>query len=487
MSSKSTPPPALSGRPSTLRDPVALGLLVLAMVLGTVVFVRLGEWSIWIDEAFTLNDSYWAEGRKNPLGYRLFGLFYRAMSDPAGGHPDEFTLRLLPAVLGWLGVPLTWWAFRRAAGDRAAAAAALLVAVSSWHLYWSQNARFYTLSQDLVLLASGLGLRALWGRSWTLLVLSLGCFTLAALGHPTAALTAGGFLGGVFVATALGCRPPGFTGLRAKILIAMAAGGLVVAAIWGPPILRMWGVAKGGGTPVHLILTAGFFVTPVLGAAALLGGYLALRRRDSFGVMALAMLVLGMVGAAVVSLFARFTAQYLFAFLPWFAILSTWYLRRPSQDDLHEQREPGPVAWGLLALLTLSGLTTQFLYLTTRAGERPHWRAAYRYVWNERQDDDLIFGMAAPVAEYYLEPKKTAVSDVTAVSYLDQWRARRPEHWARTGRRAWFVLNPEELMDWPSKDRNDFREMLSSDCRLVRAWPLYIESRDMSVEVYLRE
>ena len=29
--------------------------------------------------------------------------------------------------------------------------------------------------------------------------------------------------------------------------------------------------------------------------------------------------------------------------------------------------------------------------------------------------------------------------------------------------------------------------MLASDCRLVRSWPLYIESRDLSVEVYLRE
>ena len=482
MSASSTPPtPALPSTGSR-RDPVALALLALALLVGSLVFVRLGQWSLWIDEAFTLHDSLWAEGQRNPLGYRVLGAFYRILGVEDGHRPDELGLRLLPAILGWAGVPLTFWAFRRAAGDRAAAAAALLVAASSWHLYWSQNARFYTLVQDLVLLGSGLGLRSMWGRSWSLLVLALGAFAMAALTHPTAALAGGAFLAGLLLVGLTSTRPPGFVGGRAKLLIGLVAVGVLVGLWWGPPILRSWRLAKGGGTPVHLLLTTGFFVTPILGAAALLGGWLALARRDTFGRLALTVVVLGMVQALAISLYARFTAQYMFAFLPWFAILATWHLRPAATEP-----RSGPLALGLVGILTVSGLADEMLYLTSRRGERPAWREAYRYVWNERRADDQVFGMAAPVAEYYLEPAKTDVSDVTAISYLDAFRSRVPEKWARTGRRAWFVLNPEELMDWKAEDRTAFREMLAQDCRLVRSWPLYIESRDMSVEVYLRE
>jgi len=58
---------------------------------------------------------------------------------------------------------------------------------------------------------------------------------------------------------------------------------------------------------------------------------------------------------------------------------------------------------------------------------------------------------------------------------------------ARGDRHAWFVLNREELLDWPAADRADFVAMLAADCRLMRAWPLFVESRDLSVEVYLRD
>ena len=473
---------------------MALVLLGLALLLGLVVFVRLGQWSLWIDEAFTLHDALWAEDRSNPLGYALLGAFYRLVNEAGGPHPDEWALRFVPAVLGWAGVPLTFWAFRRAAGDRAAAAAALLVAVSGWHLYWSQNARFYTLVQDLVLLGSGLGLRAVWGRSWVALVAALVAFGAAALAHPTAALVGGAFLAAGVVLGLARTGPVTLASPTGRALLVLVGVGVAGALFWGPPILESWRLAKGGGTPTHLLLATGWFVTPVLGAAALAGAWLAVVRREPFGLFALALLVLGLGAALAVSLQARFTAQYLFAFLPWVAVLATWWLRVPAATD-----EPAPggapthalgagvPALALVGVLTAAGLADQVLYLTVRAGERPHWREAYRFVWDQRRGDDLIFGMAAPVAEYYLRPKKTDVSDVTAVSYLDRFRSDVPEAWARTDRRAWFVLNPEELMDWPAEDRAAFREMLATDCRLVRSWPLYVATRDLTVEVYLRE
>ena len=477
-----------SSEPPAGPDAWSRTLFWAALVVGLTVFVRLGEWSLWIDEVFTLTDSLNQSVTDNPVGYVVFGWFYRTLLE-LGGRPDEWGLRILPAVFGWLGVPLTYWAFRRAAGARVAAAAALLLAVSSWHRYWAQNARFYTLVQDLVLLGSGFGLRGLFpapgARRVPLLLGGLFFFGLATLAHPTAGLPAAAFVLAPLAVAAAGRSVPGARALLGggvgKLLIGVGALGLIAVVIWGGPIYQLWVRNKGGGTPLHLILTLGFFVTPLLGAAALFGVADALRRRSTFGLTASLVVILGTLAAALVAFFARMTAQYMFAFLPWFCLLAALPLA-----GLKSGRERFLGA-GLLGVLVLSGLVTEGLYLTVRAGERPHWREAYRYVWNHRGPEDQIFGMAGEVGQYYLDPAALDLRRIEGLSYLNKWGAGAVRRWAREDRRSWFVLNREELKDWSAKDRTDMETMLATDCRLVASWPLFVESRDLSVEVYLRE
>lgn len=466
-------------------------LLALACLVGCVVFVRLGTWSLWIDEVFTYSDSLNQTPTDNPVGYLVFGLFYQLLATGEGA-PSEWTLRILPAIFGWLGIPLTFWAFRRLTGDRVAASAALLLAASSWHLYWSQNARFYTLVQDLTLIATGAGLRALFapaatlpGRRLAWLGAALLAFGVAALAHPTAAIVAGAFVVTPLLVQAL---PAEFDAKRlladrlGLVLLVVLALGCAFALVWVGPILALWSSNKGGGTPAHLVLTTGFFVTPLVGAAGLFATWDAWRRRHLAGPFLFAFLVAALGVALGVSFFVRVTAQYLFALLPFFCVLAALPLA-----GLPQAPKPRPLAWGLLLLLVLSGLTSLGLYLTVRAGERPHWREAYRFVWNERAEGDQIFGMAGEVAEFYLDPLAEDLREIEAVSYLNRWRVRATRRWLREERRAWFVINREELYDWEREDRRDFEAMLASDCRLVASWPLYVESRDLSVDVYLRE
>jgi hypothetical protein len=62
-----------------------------------------------------------------------------------------------------------------------------------------------------------------------------------------------------------------------------------------------------------------------------------------------------------------------------------------------------------------------------------------------------------------------------------------PEIWAQHSRRAWYILNPEQLLDWNPRDADDFRAFLREQCRLVKCFPLYVESRDLSVWIYIRD
>ncbi|MFW6033163.1 MAG: alkaline phosphatase family protein, partial [Phycisphaeraceae bacterium] len=57
----------------------------------------------------------------------------------------ETSTRIGPAIVGILTVPLLGLASLRLLGPRGASVLMILLAVSPWHLYWSQNARFYIL------------------------------------------------------------------------------------------------------------------------------------------------------------------------------------------------------------------------------------------------------------------------------------------------------------------------------------------------------
>ena len=88
--------------------------------------------------------------------------------------------------------------------------AALLVALSPWHLYWSQNARFYTLTQALSVLGGGLWLRGLFDASRKETLAGLVLLGFAALTHPSAALLAGSLLAAPWVLRGLGYFPDAY-------------------------------------------------------------------------------------------------------------------------------------------------------------------------------------------------------------------------------------------------------------------------------------
>jgi len=470
-------------------DRVAIALFVGALLLGLTRFVRLGEWSLWIDEALSLSDALHGDAPINPLGYWLIGLCARA----ADGRPDEWLLRILPACFGYATIPLCAWAFRPVAGGRASAAAALVLAASSWHLYWSQNARFYTLAALLVLLGTGLVLRGFAKGRGALAIFGLAVAATSALAHPTALLVPIGII--LAAPTLMALR----VGLHRRVTWAVAAVGglaLLLGLGWLGDLVDRWQSLRGSGNPAHFVLTAGYHITPTLAAAFSLGLAWAIHRRHRGMFLAAAVAIIGFGAAFGTSIAARMTAQYAFALLPFIALVAVapFASRDPLAPAL---AKPARTDWGaattgwfsaaLLVLALVPALVSTVLYLTVRHGERPRWREAYAHVFENRRPGDIVFGMAAPIGEYYLTARRSQVREPVELVYLDRFRADVPERWDRRGRRAWFVLNEEELYDWSPTQRAKMRRILREDCRLVARFPLEVESRDLSVWVYVRE
>jgi hypothetical protein len=465
------------------RDPLVRTFVLAALALGALRFVALSRWSLWLDEALTLADSHGGGIEANPLGYWLFGWFYGQVP----GRPDELLLRLPAAVFGLASILATLWAFAPFLGARASALAAFFQAASVWHLYWSQNARFYTLAQALALIGGGTLLRGLYGGSSARTAAGIGLLGLAALTHPSAAFLIVPLFLVPWVARWIDWVPERAASTRAWSLFGLA--GLIALGVgsgWALRAWLRWEARQGSGDPLHFLLTAGYLITPTLGLAAVLGALRGVRARESF-VLVLAT-ALGLGGALVASLFLRVSAQYVFVLQPWLAACAGVFFApsRSAEETPATRRRLALVA----LLVALPGLVESVLYFTLRHGDRPRWREAYAYVFEHRGPDDLVLGMDAPVAEYYLNPESHALRRWTQVTWLDDFRSRQPLEWARYGRRVWFVVNPTQLDDWTRQpasreNRAELERILGEECRMLASFEVPLTPRDLDVQVFV--
>ncbi|NJN99268.1 MAG: hypothetical protein HC875_36830 [Anaerolineales bacterium] len=142
----------------------SLFLLVIVLAGFGLRLYRLGADSLWYDETVSafLASASPAElvthtARDiHPPGYYLLLHFWTL----AAGH-SEFALVFFSLGFGLLLIPLTYQLARLLGNRQVAIWAALLVAVSPYHLWYSQEVRMYTLGAVLGICAAYCGLRAL--------------------------------------------------------------------------------------------------------------------------------------------------------------------------------------------------------------------------------------------------------------------------------------------------------------------------------------
>lgn len=458
-------------------------MLVLALVLAGLRFLRLGDWSLWYDEALALSDALGGERTLNPLGYLCYRLAFSGLEV----RPSEFLLRLPSALFGFAAVPLVYAAFRPLVPARQAAAAALLVAASQWHVYWSQNARFYTLELDLALVGGALALGGLVQQRTGQVALGLLSLAAAAAAHPSAAFLLVGIVVGPWLCRWVGLAPRPTQPGPWRLLLFVGVALLAVGAPWASEVWSKWVEVRKAASPAHFVATTGFYVTPFLGAGALLGAFIALRRRSPFESLAFFALSVALCAAAAASIFARMSAQYVFWALPWIALLCAAPLGAESRRGF--MQVPRAFGTGYLLLLLLPALASLGLYFTVGYGDRPRWREAYAYVLAQSEPGDLILGMDAPVGEYYLDPDPGRVDlrRWREVAYLDSFRSGIATEWSRYPRRTWLILNQEQLADWGSSKRTSFLSTLRQEFRWQETFAIDASARDLDVLVYLRD
>ena len=388
--------------PATTRASPYLLLVFLILVAGGLRLYRLGEWSFWEDELFStgfiedgFNFSIWRRSLTTDL-------IHLAITNLGN---SEWNARIVPALIGALSIPILFFPVRKAFGQQVALLYSALLSVSTWHLYWSQNARFYILLflfYNLALMAFYLALEH--DRPGYML-LSLMFLGLAARERLVALMLVPIALAYLFLLKILPVeKPPGFRLRTIAIFILPLILGAVIFA--GPYLQNLSGWLDNFGrinnNPIWIFSASVYYIGLVNFCAAVFAGLYLLLRRDRLA------LFLGLGAAAPIfaimaaSLFQFAATRYVFVSLACWLLLACIAVLELYKSVKGEVKI---LALGFAALLFLAPLSDNLLYFKYQNGNRPDWRAAFQYISAHKDPDDLIYAIEPDLGNYYLRSK----------------------------------------------------------------------------------
>lgn len=463
------------------------GLLFLITLLAAALrFYKLGEWSFWIDEIYTVNHAMahfstpqlMLEHLPPNRNWVPVSVILTAQVLNMWGI-NEFNGRLVAAIVGVLTVPVLYFPVRKIFNARVALIAVLLLAVSPWHIDWSQNARGYTsllLFYSLALFAFYFAIEE--DRPSYLLLFFVFLY-LASSERMIALFILPVLL--VYLVTVLFLRHEKPAGLRARNMYILLSpvllfalyqvygtiqnGDSVFASIWNEIVETFF------GRPIESPFTQATFLVFKLGIPLMiLSGftavYLWLQRNRQAMVFTLGAIV----PVALVILITPFMfveERYAFASLPSWLILAAIGIN----ELLTRMKRPENLfAFGILAVLLGDAMGANLMYFHTNHGNRWDYRSAFALVDENMQEGDVVVSTFSEMGNYYLNRDDVVLwEEVNADSIVND------------GKRVWFVVIPD--MTWYTGTQ-DFYWWVVHYTRMIKS--IYIRTVDnTNIEIYL--
>ncbi|HUG43779.1 MAG TPA: glycosyltransferase family 39 protein [Acidobacteriota bacterium] len=468
----------LDSERSELRWEIPL-LAALTLSAGALRFHRLGDWSFWIDELFTIDRALTQYGTfadwiqhilPNSLWFPVSVMLSSGALQFFG--VSEWSARAVPAAIGVLSIPALYFPARAIFGARVAILSAFLLAMSPWHLFWSQNARFYTalvLFYTLALLAFFLGLERnrpsyiLFGILFFYLAFSERIFSL--------------FLIPVMAFYLLACwkgplqKPPGF---NKRNLLLLASPLIVGLALEGLSLLTRgssftlgemdWFFLYVNKTPLRLGGAVAFNVGVALAVLALMSGVYFLFQKNRAATLLLIGVALPLSMLIPASLFMFTEDRYLFGTLPGWILLASLGINE-IWSRLGQRRKL--LAAAFVAMLAADAAGEILLYFRLNHGNRREWREAFQLVRDRADSDDVVVAYWPEFSDYYLDREILPWADVRLETL--------------TGRkeRTWFVVDSETVWGSPARKR-----WVERNAELVEVFYLRTPE-DLNLRVYV--
>lgn len=264
---------SVAAGPATTLTWVQIAILSTAFTVAVLLRLHgLGSWPLEADEIFTYHRAF----ELDRLNARPFYFLIQRLVLEIFPH-EELYMRLPAFVFGIAGVWATWVLGRRLFGATAGWIAVVLVAISPWHIYASQFARYWSLVYLISTLVYMLLPDAVDrdGRRTYLAVLAL--ILVGALSHPTTVFPLVGFVLGLHLVRASGDVAWRWPSRRAWItlwapLAAVALLGLGALAVTGHLGAFRNGESRGLIVTLRLAPAMAQWASPEIVAAAIAGG-----------------------------------------------------------------------------------------------------------------------------------------------------------------------------------------------------------------------
>lgn len=444
-------------------------LATITLVATTLRFYKLGEWSFWGDEMITVIRAQ--SLFDNGFAFRPISLMLNHAALAWLG-TSEWSARLVPALIGAISIPILYFPIRRMLGPGVALVAELLLAVSPWHLYWSQNARFYTallLFYTLALLTFYLGIEE--DRPWYMLlsILFLGLAVKERLIALFFIPIAGAYL--VFLKVLPFEKP---AGLRLRNLVLFSLPGMAGALYLALPYLQqqaLWGTDFGqfftwtNNSPFWIVAGVFYYAgVPTICLGALGGLYLLSKWNRAALLLSLAALV-PLVVIAIVSLFYYTANRYVFLTLTSWLILAGVAAR---ELFLQTPKSARMLGIGALLILLLVPMSENALYYAYQNGNRDNWKAAFALVKEQKKAGDLVVTADPLLGDYYLQEKTLNLGKVDPAQLIEN------------GERVWFVEDMNVQWKFPR-----MLHWLEKNTQLVADLDVHVRARNFKMRVYL--
>lgn len=442
-------------------------LAAITAFAATLRFYRLGEWSFWIDEIFTINHavSHFSSAElllKNIPPSRNWipiSVIMGAQALNLGGI-NEWSARLAPAIIGILTVPILYFPTKKIFGQRIALLSVLLLAVSPWHLFWSQNARFYTslmLFYTLALFAFYFGIEE---DKPMYLFLFFALVYFAASERLTALFIFPVVVIYLAMAWILKFEQPKGMNSRNLLIISLPLliGGAIELYSW---IVNgesrffadfTWFSQYQIDDPFRLLVFVGNNIGIPLIMMALFSGLFLLRARSRPGLLMFVSATVPLLVLLLANLFIFTKDRYVFITLfSWIMLAVVGINEIVSSLQVHSR-------WLMIAvffMLFAHALNDVLLYYQANHGNRLPWKSAFSSVEEHAREQDVIVAFWPEFHPYYAAQTISAYEDVDLKSIL------------ASHKRYWFVLDSETI--WTN---GEVKTWLEGNAELTEVWYL---------------
>jgi 4-amino-4-deoxy-L-arabinose transferase-like glycosyltransferase len=344
--------------------------------------------------------------------------------------------------------------------------AVLLLALSPWHIYWSQNARFYT----ALMLFYGLAQLCIfiWLESenpWYL-ILSMVIIAFAMLERGVT-LFIFPVLAVYFIALHVLPieKPPGLRWRNiALFLLPMLFFGILVVFSSGNIYSFFTKIVGHQHNPIRVFLAVIYDAGLPLFLLALLGGIYSIFQKSRLGLFLLIGALVPLLILVIIAPFTQAFSRYVFQTLINWIVLGAMAIKAMIDNASGKGKF---LALGFALLLIADSFSQDVLYYSFQNGNREDFKGAFEIIAQEKDTGDLIISGWPEIGSYYLDETIINAFDVKIDEVV-------------TGdKRVWFVVDnrsgfPPSLQEW-----------IETNSNLVGVRDVYIPGKLMMMRVYL--